>query len=102
MLHAAERAEIVVVSGGLGPTADDGTRGAAARAAGVALERRADVVDELRRRFERRGMRMPESNLLQADAPAGAEILTNRHGTAPGFVVAVKGARLYALPGPPA
>ena len=98
---AADRADVVVLSGGLGPTADDCTRGAAARAAGVALERRADVEASLRARFERRRMRMPESNLLQADAPAGAEILANRHGTAPGFVVAVRGARLFALPGPP-
>jgi nicotinamide-nucleotide amidase len=98
---AAERAEIVVLSGGLGPTADDCTRGAAARAAGVALERRPEIEEWLRARFARRGMRMPESNLLQADAPAGAEVLPNAHGTAPGFVVAVKGARLFALPGPP-
>jgi competence/damage-inducible protein CinA-like protein len=99
---AAERAEIVIVSGGLGPTVDDCTRNAAARAAGVALERRPEIEAWVRERFARRGMRMPESNLLQADAPAGAEILANRHGTAPGFVVAVKGARLFALPGPPA
>ena len=98
---AAERAEIVVVSGGLGPTADDCTRGAAARAAGVALERRPEIAESLRERFARRRMTMPESNLLQADAPAGAEILANRHGTAPGFVVTVKGARVFALPGPP-
>jgi nicotinamide-nucleotide amidase len=44
---------------------------------------------------------MPESNLLQADVPEGAEVLPNRHGTAPGFVGGVRGARLCALPGPP-
>lgn len=101
MSAAAERAEIVVVSGGLGPTADDCTRGAAARAAGVALERRAEIVEWLHARYARRLMRMPESNLLQADAPAGAEILPNPNGTAPGFVVRVKNAHVFALPGPP-
>jgi nicotinamide-nucleotide amidase len=101
MLRAAECAEIVVVSGGLGPTLDDCTRGAAARAAGVALERRPEIEENLRERFAARRMRMPESNLLQADAPAGAEILVNRHGTAPGFRVRVRGSELFALPGPP-
>jgi nicotinamide-nucleotide amidase len=101
MLYAADAAEIVVVSGGLGPTVDDCTRGAAARAAGVALERRAEIVEDLTKRFARRALRMPESNLLQADAPVGAEILPNRHGTAPGFRVKIRGAELFALPGPP-
>jgi nicotinamide-nucleotide amidase len=101
MLAAADAAEIVVVSGGLGPTVDDCTRAAAARAAGVALERRAEIVDELTQRYSRRGIRMSETNLLQADAPAGAEVLPNRHGTAPGFRVRVRGAELFALPGPP-
>jgi nicotinamide-nucleotide amidase len=101
ILHAAERADLIVVSGGLGPTLDDCTRAAAARAAGVALVRVESVVEDLAARYARRGLRMPESNLLQADAPLGAEILPNRHGTAPGFRVRVRGAELFALPGPP-
>jgi nicotinamide-nucleotide amidase len=101
MIAAADAAEIVVISGGLGPTVDDCTRAAAARAAGVALERRAEIEDALRARYASRKTPMPESNLLQADAPAGAKILTNRHGTAPGFRVRVRGAELFALPGPP-
>jgi competence/damage-inducible protein CinA-like protein len=101
ILHAAEHAELIVVTGGLGPTLDDCTRGAAARAAGVALVRRADVEEELRLRYASRGLRMPESNLFQADVPEGAEVLPNRHGTAPGFRLRVRGAELFALPGPP-
>lgn len=101
MRHAADAAELIVVSGGLGPTVDDCTRAAAARAAGVALVRRQEIVDHLNERYARRGMRLAESNLLQADAPAGAEILPNRHGTAPGFRVRIRGADLFALPGPP-
>src|SRR5206468_3307398 len=99
--RAADAADLVVVTGGLGPTVDDCTRAAAARAAGVALVRRPEIEEALRQRFERRRMRMPESNLLQAQAPEGSEILENRHGTAPGFRVRIRGAELFALPGPP-
>jgi nicotinamide-nucleotide amidase len=101
MLRAAATAELVVVSGGLGPTVDDCTRAAAARAAGVALVRRPEVEAALRERFAQRATRMAVSNLVQADAPEGAEVLPNRHGTAPGFRLRVRGAELFALPGPP-
>jgi competence/damage-inducible protein CinA-like protein len=99
--RALAAAETVVVSGGLGPTEDDCTRAAAAAAGGVALERVPELEAALRARFTGRGMRMPESNLLQADRPVGAETLPNRLGTAPGFAMRVGGATLYALPGPP-
>ena len=99
--RAATRADVVVMSGGLGPTADDCTRAAAAAAAGCGLERREDLVSAIRARWTRRGRQMPESNLVQADVPAGAEGLANDHGTAPGFRVRVRGAELFALPGPP-
>lgn len=101
ILRAVETSDLVVMSGGLGPTLDDCTRAAAARAAGVALVRHESVVRALEERFVQRGVRLSESNLLQADAPEGAEILTNRHGTAPGFRVRIRGAELFALPGPP-
>ncbi len=101
IVRAAEAAEVVVVSGGLGPTVDDCTRAAAARAAGVKLVRVPALEAELRTRFARRGFPMPESNLLQADVPEGAETLPNRHGTAPGFRLRVRGAEVFALPGPP-
>lgn len=99
--RAAGNADIVVLSGGLGPTEDDCTRRAAAAAAGVALERVPEIESWLRERFRARGMTMAPSNLLQADRPAGAETLPNRFGTAPGFVVRVGAATLFALPGPP-
>jgi nicotinamide-nucleotide amidase len=101
ILHAADSADVVVLSGGLGPTLDDCTRGAAARAAGVALVRVEAVVESLIERYAKRGIKMSESNLLQATVPQGAEILTNRHGTAPGFRVRIRGAELFTLPGPP-
>src|SRR6185295_3880668 len=101
MSDAAEAADLIIVSGGLGPTVDDCTRAAAARAAGVALVRRQDLVDDLVARYARRAIPMPSSNLLQAEVPDGADVLPNRHGTAPGFRMSLRGAKLYALPGPP-
>jgi len=99
--RACAAADVVIVSGGLGPTVDDCTRAAVARAAGVTLVRDAALEAALRARFAVRATAMPASNLLQADRPDGAETLPNRHGTAPGFVVRVGGSTLFALPGPP-
>ncbi|MCG3135224.1 MAG: Nicotinamide-nucleotide amidohydrolase PncC [Planctomycetes bacterium] len=99
--RACATADFVVLSGGLGPTEDDCTRAAAAAAAGVAIERVPELAAALEERFARRGIPMPPSNLLQADRPAGAETLPNRHGTAPGFAMAIGRGRFLALPGPP-
>jgi nicotinamide-nucleotide amidase len=101
IFRACAECEVVVISGGLGPTEDDCTRRAAAAAAGVGLERVPEIERALRERFRARRTAMPASNLLQADRPAGAETLPNRHGTAPGFALRLGGAVLFALPGPP-
>ncbi len=101
ILRAAEAADLVVMSGGLGPTEDDCTRFAAAAAVGVELERRPELVEALERRWAARRRGMPPSNLVQADLPEGAEVLPNRHGTAAGFALDVGPARFLALPGPP-
>jgi nicotinamide-nucleotide amidase len=93
--------ELVVVTGGLGPTLDDVTRHAAADAAGVALERDDAAIEKVRSWFEARGAKMPACNERQALFPAGATVLDNEVGTAPGFRVAVGPAQLAALPGPP-
>lgn len=98
---AASRADVVLCSGGLGPTEDDCTRRAVARACGVPLERRPDLVGALRDRYAARGREMPASNLLQADVPQGAEVLPNPVGTAPGFLARLDATRVFALPGPP-
>jgi nicotinamide-nucleotide amidase len=92
---------IVVASGGLGPTMDDVTREAAADAARVPLETRADVLEELRAAWERRGGSMPASNARQASFPLGAQRMPNTCGTASGFRVWVEGGMLAVLPGPP-
>jgi len=99
--RAAHAADVVVMTGGLGPTEDDCTRAAAARAAGVTLRRDASLEEWLHARWAGRGLDMPESNLRQADLPEGAEALPNAHGTAPGFQVTIDGSTVFALPGPP-
>jgi nicotinamide-nucleotide amidase len=95
------RHALVVASGGLGPTLDDVVREAAARAAGVALERRQEVLDWLRGWFAGRGRAMSASNERQACFPAGAVVLPNSVGTAPGFRLQIGRGVLCALPGPP-
>jgi nicotinamide-nucleotide amidase len=98
--EAAQRADAVLVTGGLGPTADDLTRIAVARVAGVELERRHDLAEYLYRYWAAAGREMPESNLVQADLPAGAHVL-QAVGTAPGFMVEVGDATVWCVPGVP-
>ena len=98
---AASRSDVVIVSGGLGPTQDDLTRPALAEAAGAALVRIPEIEDGLRERFHIRGRAMSDSNLGQADVPEGGRHIPPERGTAPGLVVRVGGATVYALPGVP-
>jgi nicotinamide-nucleotide amidase len=94
-------AEVVIATGGLGPTADDLTREAAADALGLSLHRDASILDSLRARFASFGREMAPVNEQQADVLDGAEVLPNRRGTAPGQHVRVDGRHLFLLPGPP-
>lgn len=94
-------AQVIVVTGGLGPTTDDLTTKAVATLLGVPLERDELTLDHIRRRFERLGRTMSASNAKQADFPRGAKVLPNPIGTAPGFEVALGGARVFVLPGVP-
>jgi nicotinamide-nucleotide amidase len=95
------RHPLVVVTGGLGPTLDDVTRAACARAADVELVLDRRSLEDLVRLFESRGRPFAQANERQAWFPRGAEILPNPVGTAPGFALAVGGSRVFALPGPP-
>jgi nicotinamide-nucleotide amidase len=105
--QALQRAEIVISTGGLGPTADDLTRDAIARAVGVDLVRDDAVVEHIRALFARRKRVMPERNVVQAMFPRGSRVIPNPNGTAPGIDLACGGpgggaGRLFALPGVPA
>jgi nicotinamide-nucleotide amidase len=99
---AASRSDVVVVIGGLGPTQDDITRPALARVAGAELIRHPEIEHGLRERFRIRGREMPDSNLAQADVPDGARYITPERGTAPGLIMQIGTASVYALPGVPA
>ena len=97
--------DAVIVCGGLGPTHDDLTREAIAAVMGVELELDGGVADTIREMFERRGRRMPDNNLRQAMVPAGASIIPQTRGTAPGLIcpLTVDGVAkvMFAVPGVP-
>jgi nicotinamide-nucleotide amidase len=95
------RADVVVVSGGLGPTEDDLTAECVARAMGVPLELDAASLEAIRARFERLGRVMTPNNEKQARFPRGATVIPNRHGTAPGFAARLGRAEVVCLPGVP-
>jgi nicotinamide-nucleotide amidase len=97
----ARTASIIVCTGGLGPTTDDLTTEAVASALGVKLKRDEASLEHIRRRFEKLGRTMSESNAKQADFPDGAEILPNPIGTAPGFSSRIGRATAYFMPGVP-
>ena len=99
--YAMTAADVVIVTGGLGPTADDVTRDVVADLLGVPLDESAGIVTRIRARFEARGLEMPEINRRQAAVPRGAEVLPNPAGTAPGLWLTAGGCRLVLLPGPP-
>ncbi|MEX1177992.1 MAG: CinA family nicotinamide mononucleotide deamidase-related protein [Nitriliruptor sp.] len=98
-----DRVHVVLIGGGLGPTADDLTREAVAAAAEVELEHRDDLEEAIVQRFASMGARMPPQNLKQARVPRGA-LAFEPVGTAPGFALTIPGTgatRVYAVPGVP-
>ena len=97
----APRVRAIVSTGGLGPTTDDLTTEAVARALGVALVRDPVSLEAIVRRFERLGRTMSASNAKQADFPEGADVLPNPIGTAPGFGVRLGECVAHFLPGVP-
>lgn len=93
--------DVMVCTGGLGPTADDITRDALARALEVPVDVDDAIVDRIRQRFERRGLTMQAINRRQAMVPRGAVVLENSRGTAPGLWIERDGTSIALLPGPP-
>jgi nicotinamide-nucleotide amidase len=94
-------ADVIVVTGGLGPTEDDITRDAVARVLDTPLDLDEAIVERLRERFAKRGMTMPEINRRQAMVPRGATVLPNANGTAPGLWLERGKTAIVLLPGPP-
>jgi nicotinamide-nucleotide amidase len=99
--HALLHVEIVILTGGLGPTEDDVTRDAVAAALDRNLLFQKEIADSIEARFRLRGRVMPEINRRQAYVVAGAELLPNSNGTAPGQWIEHEGRLVILLPGPP-
>lgn len=99
--QALKRSDVVITGGGLGPTQDDLTRQVIARATGRKLVRAPSLLEDIERRFRRRGFIMTPNNERQADIPEGAIAVHNPNGTAPSFIVDDPNGRIVALPGVP-
>ena len=99
---AVKRSRVVLTTGGLGPTEDDITRKVAARALGKRLALDEKVLEEIRERFRSFGIaNMPERNSRQAMVIAGAQVLSNPNGSAPGLFLEHEGCAIALMPGPP-
>jgi len=98
---AAADADIVLATGGLGPTDDDLTRQGFAKFLGAELQLQNELLGKIQNFFTKRNLQMPEKNKIQAYIPAGAKALVNELGTAPGIMAEVKGKLIAALPGVP-
>ena len=98
---ASSDADVVLTTGGLGPTDDDLTRQSFAKFLGAELQLRNELLQKIQNLFAKRDMQMPERNKVQAYIPAGAKALANNLGTAPGIIAQVKSKLLIAMPGVP-
>ncbi len=93
--------DAVICTGGLGPTADDITTAAVARAFGLSLSQDEQVLDDLKAKFARYNLPWTENNAKQAMFPVGAEVIPNPVGTAPGFALHASGKLVFVIPGVP-
>ncbi len=99
--HGLSRSDIILCTGGLGPTIDDMTREAIARALGVELEYRQELWNQIQERFARFKRTASENNKRQAYVPPGARVLDNAVGSAPAFLVETNGKVIISMPGVP-
>ncbi len=97
-----DRAQVVITTGGLGPTVDDATREGIASAVGAELEFRPELWEQIQERFAQFGLEPPDNNRRQAYLPAGATAIENPVGTAPAFIVESDDRAVISLPGVPA
>lgn len=98
---AMSRADVIITTGGLGPTVDDMTREGVAQAVGVPLVLNHDLVEQIRDRFAKWGRTLSENNIRQGYIPQGATPVENPVGTAPCFIVEHEGHSVFVLPGVP-
>ena len=98
---ALGRSDIVITSGGLGPTDDDLTKEVCCEVMGFELREDEDTAERIRSYFKSKGGNMPENNLKQAMLPVGGTVFENNHGTAPGAALEKNGKCVIILPGPP-
>lgn len=99
--YAMERSDVVILSGGLGPTEDDLTKEVAAKVCGRALKEDEDSRKRIADYFAERNIKPTENNWKQAMIPEGAIVLENKNGTAPGVIIEQENVRVILLPGPP-
>lgn len=99
--EASKRADIVILSGGLGPTEDDLTKETVARAMGQNLVLDDKAWKQIQKFFEKRNLKLTDNNKKQAYVPRGAKVLYNKNGTAPGIIAESKKVTAILLPGPP-
>lgn len=99
--QAFEVNDIVITTGGLGPTADDITKEVCAEFFSIPLEMDNESLESIESYFKNKGIPMPESNKKQAMLPAGCKIIENKNGTAPGCIMEKNGKTIIVLPGPP-
>ena len=98
---ATDEADLIIVTGGLGPTEDDLTRHALAKFLGASLELDEELFEKIEDQFKKRGMSMPSNNKRQAFMPKGAAAITNKIGTAAGIRAERKGKFIFVMPGVP-
>lgn len=98
---ALSRADILLLSGGLGPTQDDLTKEAAAKVMGKSLYLHEESKEAIRAFFEKRGLEITDNNWKQAMVPEGCIVVENPNGTAPGIIMAENGKHVILMPGPP-
>lgn len=100
-MFGLQRSDILIYTGGLGPTQDDLTKEAVCEVLDIDLELREDIVVLIEKIFEKKHITMPKSNLKQAFIPKGGEALPNAFGTAPGVFINYNNKLVFLLPGPP-